>query len=101
MQPGERGGLIVPCSGIHPLVDDAALHLLYQQQNGFARGIVHKRMNPTARHNEHTPLARLQAHMLATARKVHAYIHYLGTSNYNEAALLMNTMMEKEQERIE
>ena len=81
--------------------DDAARKTILLLIQEAKRSIIHKRMNPTARHNEPTPPARLQAHLLATTRKVQAYIHYLGTSNYNEAALLIDTMMEKEQERIE
>ena len=89
-----------PSLKLHVPDDDARKTILLLVQE-VKRSIIHKRMNPTARHNEPTPLARLQAHLLTTVRKVQSYIRYLGTSNYTEAALLMNAMIEKEQERIE
>jgi hypothetical protein len=89
-----------PSLGLH-VTDDAARKTILLLVQEVKRSIIHKRMNPTARHDEPTPLARLQAHLLTTVRKVQSYIQYLGTSNYKEAAMMMSAMLEKEQERIE
>ena len=89
-----------PSLKVHVLDSNArkAVLLLIQE---VKRSIVHKRMNPTTRHNQPTPRARLQAHLLATACKIKSYLQYIGTSDYNEAALLMEAMISKARERIE
>ena len=89
-----------PSLKVHVLDSNArkAVLLLIQE---VKRSIVHKRMNPTTRHKEPTPRARLQAHLLATACKIKSYLQYIGTSDCNEAALLMEAMISKARERIE
>ena len=89
-----------PAILLHVRDQHARLILLLLIQE-IKRSIYYRRMNITDNTKQNTPIIRIQAHLMNVITKLQSYLSYLGASKNTEPALLLATMYNKLQERIE